>query len=134
MIEAKIPKDIRSYKTKIVGPLNLRQLICATIAVIVDAIMFFGFFKDSGLSPRVIMLICIIVDVIIFAFSFDINGMHMEDYLKEVFEKNFLWPAKRRAKKDLGTPVKKMSESEQKKHDKIVAKKIKENPMFKPYK
>ena len=28
MIEAKMPKDIRVYETKLIGPLTLRQTIC----------------------------------------------------------------------------------------------------------
>ena len=36
MIEAKVPKDIRSYKTKMIGPLTLRQFLCIFIIGIMD--------------------------------------------------------------------------------------------------
>ena len=42
MIETKVPKDIRVYKTKIIGPLSFRQLICLIVAVIVDGFLYFG--------------------------------------------------------------------------------------------
>ena len=32
MIEVAIPKDVRRYKAKVVGPFTLRQLICAIVA------------------------------------------------------------------------------------------------------
>ena len=32
MIETKMPKDIRAYKTKLIGPFTGRQAICVVIA------------------------------------------------------------------------------------------------------
>ena len=40
MIESKMPKDIRAYKTKLLGPFNGRQLICVAIMLIVDFLLF----------------------------------------------------------------------------------------------
>ncbi len=134
MIETKIPKDIRSYKTKVIGPLSFRQLICSIIAIIVDAVLWFGIFSNAGVSLKATLFILIIIDTLIFAFSFDMNGMHMEVYLKEIITKNFIYPAKRRAITDLRNEKPLMTEQEWKKHDKLLQKKFKENPEFRPYK
>lgn len=40
MIEAKMPKDIRVYETKLIGPLTLRQTICLCVAIFVDIILY----------------------------------------------------------------------------------------------
>lgn len=40
MIESKMPKDIRSYKTKLIGPFDGRQLICIGIMLVVDFMLF----------------------------------------------------------------------------------------------
>ena len=40
MLETQIPKDIRKYESKLVGPFTLRQLICFIIACLVAYIVF----------------------------------------------------------------------------------------------
>ena len=40
MIEAKMPKDIRVYETKLIGPLTLRQTICLCVAIFVDIVLY----------------------------------------------------------------------------------------------
>ena len=135
MVEAKIPKDIRSYKTKVVGPLTFRQLICGTITVVVDLILWFLIFKDMNMSPRLIISIGALIDLPILAFCFSVNGMPMETYVKVIYTLNFKYPMKRRAEKCLREEYKPaLSEKERRKRAKELEAKYKINPEFKPYK
>ena len=43
MVETNIPKDIRVYKTRVVGPLTLRQLICLCVAAALDGLLYLVF-------------------------------------------------------------------------------------------
>ncbi len=136
MTESKIPKDIRSYKTKILGPLSFRQLICGLIAVTVDIILWFGVFQGMDISPRALIMIGILIDLPILAFSFEIEGMTMETYLMEIIDKNFIRPSKRIAKSDAldNSNRNTIDTKEKKKHKKEIARRIQANPEFKPYK
>lgn len=135
MIETKVPKDIRNYKTKIIGNLSFRQIICVAIAVIVDIILYFSLFKYVNLSPKVIIYIIILIDVPILAFIAEPYGMSMEVFLKTVIVKNFIWPTKRKYKTKLKDKKKiTMTDKEKKIHNREFQRKLKLYPEYKAYK
>ena len=57
MIETKMPKDIRAYKTKLIGPFTGRQAICVVIAGIVF-IIFYACIAQPFHLPQGIHLLC----------------------------------------------------------------------------
>ena len=132
MIETKIPKDIRSYKTKVVGSLTIRQVIFFIIAVVVDLIVWFLFLTSTNLDLRARIMILLFIDLPILAFCFEIEGLPLEQYLKEVILGNFIAPAKRKAQTQLFKENKKPERTSKQK--KALQLKYKQYPEFKPYK
>ena len=41
MIQVEIPKDIRKYESKLVGPFTTRQTICFSIAAVIAVLLYF---------------------------------------------------------------------------------------------
>ena len=50
MVETKVPKDIRNFKGKVLGPFSFRQIVCIAIAIVVDFAVYIFFLKNSGVS------------------------------------------------------------------------------------
>ncbi len=99
MIESKMPKDIRAYKTKLIGPFNGRQLICVGIMLVVDFLLFQLVVLPLDLPLEFVIYGLVFIDLPIAAFGWvEINGMSLETYMKEVVLKMFLAPAKRKSK------------------------------------
>lgn len=98
MVETKVPKDIRVYKTKIIGPFSLRQLICLVLAVLLDGLIYFALSAmEIELDLNTIIYGVIFIDLPILAFMIEIEGLPMEKYLKEILLKQFLLKQKRSA-------------------------------------
>ena len=88
MIEAKVPRDIRNYEVKMVGPFTIRQVILFLAAVVLDAIEYFFVLKPMQVPTDVLVYLIIFLDVPIMAFSYKPYGIKMEDLmllLQEVF-------------------------------------------------
>lgn len=139
MIETKVPMDVRSYKTKYIGPFTLRQLICITIAAGVDIALFLFVFIPLGLDLgnmlKPIIFILALVDTPIIAFIFEPQGMPMEDYLKYILIRGFVVPAKRKAVDTLPPlegPV--YTDKELKESKKKMKALLKSHPEFRAYK
>lgn len=97
MIESKMPKDIRAYKTKLIGPFNGRQLVCIAIMAVVDIMLYNFVVVPLQLSTDLIIYGLIFVNFPIATFGWmEVSGMPLEVYLKEVILKIFLAPAKRK--------------------------------------
>jgi hypothetical protein len=134
-IEAQVPKDIRVYKSKVLGPFTLRQVICLAVAIAVDCILYFGIFSVFNLSINFLVYAVIFVDLPIFAFTVEPLGLPMEQYLHKVLLKQLLAPTRRKIKTQMSTPVAiKMTDKEKKKHKKKLAKEFKAHPEMKPIK
>ena len=135
MIEAKVPKDIRSYKTKVAGPLSFRQLICFGICVVVDVAIFFLIQQPHEYPMSSFLYIYIFIDCIIFSFTLEPSGMPMEVYLKNVMVKNFFYPTKRRVKTDFSTETEKveLTNAEKKKKAKELETKFRQHPEWRMY-
>ncbi len=118
MIESKMPKDIRAYKTKLLGPFNGRQLICVAIMLIVDFLLFKIVVNPLQLPLDYVIFGLILIDLPIATFGWvEINGMSLECYIKEVGFKTLFAPTKR--KPNLIIYEKKEIDSNNKKNKKI---------------
>lgn len=100
MIEVPILKEIRTYETKVVGPLSFRGLVCGTIAV---ACAYGAFAAQKFLlhmeSPVGIICMIAAVPAIMF-WIVKPYGMKLETYLKTAFIDNMLAPQKRPYKQE----------------------------------
>ena len=115
MVETKVPKDIRSYKTKIIGPLSLRQLICLILAVILDGLAYFvAQSLDIKLSINLIIYGVMFLDLPILAFMIEVEGLALEVYLQKILFKQFSVKTKRVAETRINTKpeLKPMSKKE----------------------
>lgn len=107
MVETKVPKDIRVYKTKIIGPFSLRQLICLVLAVLLDGLIYFALSAmEIELDINTIIYGVIFIDLPILAFMIEIDGLPMEKYLKEILIKQFLLKQKRSAETHISSKKK----------------------------
>lgn len=135
MIEAKMPKDIRVYETKIFGPLTLRQSICFVVAIVLDVILYVTVIKPFHVNIKMIIYLIMFADVPVFAFTCKPMGMPLEKYLKDVTMRSFLAPKNRKAKNTIRKSNKVVLTDKQKKKKAATEKKLAaENPEFKRYK
>lgn len=134
MIETKIPSDIRKYKTKIVGTLTLRQLICILITVIVDVILYYTLLRSVSLSLRACVYLYMFIDIPIMMFIYEPQGIPMEKYIMTVLIQKYFAPTKRYAKDKVTKNTKPVDTKAIKKREKEVKKLLKKNPNMKAYK
>ncbi len=62
MIEIEIPKDLKDFEPKVIGPFTVRQLVC-TVSIV--GIMLVGYnvlkmFFDNGLKVVIPLILCLI--------------------------------------------------------------------------
>lgn len=95
-VETRVPKDIRQYKTKILGPLTLRQLICITIAGVIDVILYMTVLKHLSMDIEITVYSLVFLNLPIFLFMTEPQGLKFEVFLKEVVFKMFFYPRYRR--------------------------------------
>lgn len=134
-IETSVPKDIRVYKSKVIGPFTLRQVICLAVAIAVDCLLYFGIFSMFDFSLNALIYVVILVDLPILAFTIEPLGMPMEQYLHKVLLKQFIAPNRRKTETKLTTPLAShMTDKEKKKHQKQLEKKYQEHPDMRPIK
>ena len=133
MVETNIPKDIRVYKTRVVGPLTLRQLICLCIAVALDGLLYLVFENLLHVPVRIFIFLLIFMDIPVMAFSIDVGGVPMEVYLKNTIIYTLLAPTKRKMSTKLDDDNYYMSDEERKKIGKKMDKLAKKYPEYKAY-
>lgn len=134
MVETNIPKDIRVYKTRVVGPLTLRQLICLCIAAALDGLLYLVFENLLHVPVRIFIFLLIFMDIPVMAFSIDVGGVPMEVYLKNTIIYTLLAPTKRKMSTELDGDNYYMSDEERKKIGKKMDKLAKKYPEYKAYK
>lgn len=95
MIEIDIPKDIREYDSKLVGPFTTRQTICLVAGGAV-AFAVYSLIKNIELPSDAQLIITgiFIIPFILFGW-FKPYGMALEQFLKVALISNFIAPAKR---------------------------------------
>lgn len=102
MIETKMPKDIRSYKTKLIGPFTMRQIICVAVMAVVDFILYALVIQPFQLQAEFIIYGLIFIDIPIGAFGWiEPQGLPLEKYLKDVLLRSFIAPVKRKPQRIL---------------------------------
>lgn len=102
MIETKMPKDIRTYKTKLIGPFTMRQIICVAVMTVVDITLYALVIQPFQLSTEFIIYGLILVDVPIGAFGWiEPQGLPLEKYLKNVLLRSFIAPVNRKPQRIL---------------------------------
>lgn len=134
MIETKVPKDIRRFKGKALGPFTFRQAICIAIAVVVDIVLYNFIIKDMGFSTDANFMILTTCALPILAFSLEPNGMKMEDYIRTVLYKNITYPTKRKTITNLNDTKQNKKSEDIKQINKEYESLIKENPEWQMYK
>ena len=133
MIEGKVPKDILVYKTKIIGSLSFRQLICVLICVVVDAFLYFVL-SMFHLPSEIFITFGLVIDILIMMFSVPHQGMYLEVYFKEVILWNINAPSIRLSGRKVET-VNRIKDKEKPMTDKKRMEKLfKIHPEFIPYK
>lgn len=132
MIEAKMPKDIRRFKGKAIGPFTLRQVICVIVAAVLAAAVYF-LLKDTQISSDMRGFIMFAAAVIPLLFITEPSGMKMEVYLRDVVYKSFLFPRKRLTGSDLTPKPEPKKQEEIKKINDEYKKNIAKHPELKMY-
>ena len=100
MIEAKMPKDIRVYETKLVGPLTARNTVCLVIAGVVAYLTYNICCGMLGMSLNSFFYVGIFTSMPPLAFGWiSIEGMRLEAYIKKIIIYNYLAPGYRKQKK-----------------------------------
>lgn len=95
MIEIRIPKEIRTYKEKLFFGLNLRQLVCTLIAIIVNVPLYW--FGRNIVGPDTASWIVIFIAMPLFMIGyFNYNGMTFEQFIKSVIQQELIYPQKRK--------------------------------------
>lgn len=133
MLETKVPKDIRVYKTKLVGGLTFRQFLCVVLMILFDLLLYNIILKQTEISIEYIIFVLIFLDVPIAAFGWiEPMGMPMEKYLKKVVLYSLLAPTKRKATHKIVETKKKVPETKKEKRQR--KKQEKKNPELKGFK
>lgn len=82
MLQTYVPKDIRIYKTKIIGPLSLRQILCLAVAILlaasVNQFVLIPYEVDN--TSKIYIITFLVMPIL--AFSVSINGLPLEKHLK----------------------------------------------------
>lgn len=95
MIEIRIPKEIRTYKEKLFFGLNLRQLICTLIAIVVNVPLYWFGRNIVGADSASWIVILIAMPLFMIGY-FNYNGMTFEQFIKSVIQQELIYPQKRK--------------------------------------
>ena len=138
MIEIQIPKDIRKYEAKLIGPFTLRQLICFVIACVVGYVVY-DVMNKLKLQEHA-MPICMICVAPVLAFGWvKPYGMPLEKFLQTALISTLLAPTERKYKTKNNFKIttddhKKINQSEYKKRLKKANKLAKTDSKYESFK
>lgn len=97
MIETKMPKDIRSYKTKVVGPFTLREAFCIFLMIIANIILYALVIRPLNLPLEFTVYGFFLVCVPFVAIGWwEVSGMPLEKYFTNVILRMLASPVKRK--------------------------------------
>jgi hypothetical protein len=97
LIEVKIPKEIRTYKEKLFFGLNLRQTICAALAIAINVPLYIFVRPLIGNDLASWLIIITAVPLFLIGF-FQYNGMPFEQFILCILRFQLLTPQKRKYK------------------------------------
>ncbi|MGI6588787.1 MAG: PrgI family protein [Peptococcia bacterium] len=123
MIEVKIPREIRAYKEKLFFGLNLRQTICAALAIAINIPLYIYVRPIIGDDLASWFIIFVTVPLFLIGF-FQYNGMPFEKFALCILRFQLLTPQKRKYKTEnlfaiLMDAHQKKVESERKKRSRV---------------
>lgn len=122
-IEVRIPKEITEYKEKILFGLNIRQLLCFTLAIVIGVTSYY--FLNKYFGPDFASYVVIIEVIPIFALGFfKKDGFNFEKYMGLVF-RHKLGVSKRKYLTDLN--VNKIVKGSVVKHNGVIKKEARSN-------
>lgn len=135
IISTEVPRDIRNYKTKVLGPFSIKQAFCVSLAIIVDvAILIMIRDKISFDNFQPLVWVYFFIDIPIFAFMFDVQGVPMEKFLKQILQYNLFLPPKRKNTTALVERKKyDINKKEKRMRDKKIASMLHSHPDYKSY-
>lgn len=95
MIDIRIPKEIRQYEAKFVGPFTMRQTICVSAGLTI-CILIYNVLKPF-VSRDLMMFFLLLPAAAIFLFGWvKPYGMRFEQFFFSAFINNFIAPKKRK--------------------------------------
>ncbi len=95
MIDIRIPKEIRRYEAKFVGPFSMRQTICLGIGLPI-CIFLYNVLRPI-ISRDLMMFVLLLPAAAIFLFGWvKPYGMRFEQFFFSAFINNFIAPKKRK--------------------------------------
>lgn len=97
MIEVQIPKDVRKYEAKLVGPFTTRQLFFFIAASLISYISFKAISQSLG-SETAIMVCVLLVTPILLVGWYKPYGMPFEKFFQSAFISTVLAPKHRKYK------------------------------------
>lgn len=96
-IEREIPKDIKDYKPKLIGPFTTRQIFCLAPALALGVGLFFGL--KNVLSSEVRLFAITLVAIPFFLIGwYEPYHMPFEKFIKTIFVSTVLSPMVRKYK------------------------------------
>lgn len=114
MIQIEIPRDIRRYEAKLIGPLTTRQSIFTIIGSAI-AILCYTLLGEMPMDVKCIICVTFAMPILLFGFVKPF-GMKLEQFLLTAFASNVLSPRVRLYKTNnpYAKPRKPMTEKERK--------------------
>ena len=126
-IEKIIPKDIKKYEPKLLGPFTSRQVFSFAPAVVISVGLFFGLKNILTMDARLFLITIVAVPFILLGW-YKPYGLPFEKFIKTVFISTVLSPPQRKyrtARMDEDPPNSKARPKKKKKKT--------TDPMLQPY-
>lgn len=95
MIEIKVPKEVRAYKEKIIGPFTLRQIVSGLITFPIIIPLFMYLLPRVGQQVSSYISMAIGGPLLLIGF-YEKNGQPFEKYLIQIILFYFVLPQKRK--------------------------------------
>jgi hypothetical protein len=103
-MDAKIPKEISTFKEKLLFNLNLRQTICVAGALTVNVPLYIYLRNVLKMRDSKVSWIVLLIAAIFFSIGFfNYNGMPTEKFIYTIIKNGFILPQKRVYKNSLLT-------------------------------
>lgn len=96
MIKMPVPKEIRQYETKFIGPLTARQTVCLGIAAPLVILICYLLCSKLGMQWKYAMYCSTPVIIVCMAFTTKPYGVKFEKYAFDYIVDNFIAPPKRK--------------------------------------
>lgn len=95
MIEVKVPKEIRAYKEKIIGPFTLRQIVSGLITFPIVIPLFIYLLPKVGQQVASYISMALGGPLLLLGF-YEKNGQPFEKYLIQIILFYFILPQNRK--------------------------------------